>query len=107
MGKGIAASDRSKIMGGSPLLGVLLSGADSPADWLATGRALARVLLTVTAAGATAAFLNQPIEVEELRPRLQDAIGTVHLPQLLLRFGYAPPTAAAARRPLGEVVIYA
>lgn len=105
MGKGIAASDREKILSGSPLLAVFSSRDDGPADWMATGRGLARVLLKLTAKGATAAFLNQPIEVEMLRPRLQEAVYSTRIPQLLMRFGYGPKVHATARRPLDDVFI--
>ena len=107
LGNGVAAGDRDKIVEGSPLLGVFSSVGDEPRDWLATGRALARVLLTVSAAGATAAFLNQPVEVDELRPRLKSVAGVTGCPQLLLRFGYAGPVAASVRRPLSEFLIEA
>ena len=46
----------------APALVILATKDDAPADWLATGLALVRVLLGLTAAGATASFLNQPIE---------------------------------------------
>ncbi len=105
VGKGVAAGDREKILRGSPVLGVFSTQNDRPSDWLATGRALARVLLKLTACGATGAFLNQPIEVERLRPSLRKAIGTTGMPQLLLRFGYGPQVCRAARRRLDDVLI--
>ena len=105
LGNGVAASDRDKILTGSPVLAVFSSPEDRPADWLATGRALARVLLRLTASGATAAFLNQPIEVHDLRPRLRAVTATSGVPQVLMRFGYGPTVRAAARRPIGEVLI--
>lgn len=105
LGSGVAASDREKIIEGSPLLAVFSTESDAPGDWLATGRALSRVLLMLTASGATAAFLNQPIEVEQLRPRLRDVIGITGVPQLLLRFGYAETVRRSVRRPIEDVLI--
>lgn len=105
LGNGVAASDRRKIVEGSPVLAVFSSESDDTADWLATGRALSGVLLKVTAAGATASFLNQPVEVDALRTRLGQLIGTDDIPQLLLRFGYAEPVPASARRPVEDVLI--
>ena len=105
IGKGVAAGDRDKILNGSPLLAIFTTQNDRPSDWLATGRALARVFLKVTAAGATAAFLNQPIEVAELRPRLRRVIDTSFMPQLLMRFGYGPSVCRTARRPVDDVII--
>jgi len=105
LGNGIAASDRAKIVEGSPMLAVLSTKSDAPGDWLATGRALSRVLLKLTASGATAAFLNQPIEVEQLRPRLGHAIDTSGFPQLLMRFGYAEAVKQSVRRRIEDVLI--
>ena len=105
MGDRVAAADRDKILAGSPLLAVFATPQDVQADWIATGRALSRVLLTLTAAGATAAFLNQPVEVEQLRPRLREALGISGIPQLLMRFGYGPEVRASVRRPLESVLI--
>jgi len=103
MGKGIAAGDREKIVNGSPILAVFATRDDGPKDWLTTGRVLARVLLRLTASGATAAFLNQPIEVESLRPRLKELLSTVFTPQLLMRFGYGSSAHQTVRRPLDDV----
>jgi hypothetical protein len=43
---------------------------DSPRDWLAAGQALGYILLRARAEGASTSYLNQPIEVAELRPHL-------------------------------------
>jgi hypothetical protein len=44
-------------------------------------------------------------EVEELRPRLRQAIGIHGMPQLLMRFGYGPATQSSVRRPIETVVM--
>jgi hypothetical protein len=72
-------------------------------DWLQTGQALSRVLLKATAAGVSASFLTQPVEVEELRVELARLVSATW-PQLLLRLGYGPHIEPSARRPLTEVV---
>lgn len=105
MGRRVAAGDRDKIVNGSPLLAVMGTRDDHTANRIATGRSLTRVLLALTASGATASFLNPPIEVEPLRPRLRDVVGTRRVPQLLMRFGYGPASGPAARRPVDEVLI--
>ena len=68
VGKGVAARDR-KLAEGSPALFVLGTDGDTPADRLRAGLALARVLLRATQ-GVAASFLNQPVEVRELRPEV-------------------------------------
>ncbi len=100
-GKGQAAKD-SQLAEGSPVLAVLGTEDDTPPEWLAAGQALARVLLRARAEGVWASFLNQPIEVPELRPRLRDAIGQSGFPQLLLRMGYGPEVRPTPRRPAEE-----
>jgi hypothetical protein len=104
LGDGVAAKDEA-IASFSPALGVLATERDMPADWLAVGRALSRVMLTIAASGATAAYLNQPIEVAALRPRLRDEAGVAGVPQLLFRIGYGPRIAPSVRRPVSAVLI--
>jgi hypothetical protein len=83
---------------------VLSTPRDGKAEWLAAGEALQRILLRATAAGLTASYLNQAIEVPALRAGLRDALGEAGLPQVMIRLGYgleAPPT---PRRPVDEVL---
>ena len=106
IGDGIAAADERKILSATPALGLLSSSGDGPADWVATGRSLVRVLLTLTAAGYTASYLNQPIEVESLWPRFRDVVGCAGNPQIVLRMGRASDVPEpTARRALEEVLL--
>ncbi len=77
---------------------------DGKEDWVAAGEALQRVLLRATAAGLTASYLNQAIEVPGLRARLRDAIGEAGLPQVMIRLGYGLETPPTPRRELEEVL---
>ncbi len=104
MGASRAAHDQ-EIAAGSPLLAVLATDYDRPADWLRAGQALGRVLLRARADGISASYLNQPIEVPELRPQLRDALGLAGFPQLLLRLGYGTDPKPTPRRPLEQVLI--
>ncbi|MGG7643336.1 Acg family FMN-binding oxidoreductase [Rhodovulum sp. YNF3179] len=105
MGDGIAADDARKIMQGSPLLAALATQGDGKPAWLATGRALMDVLLRLERAGLAAAYLNQPIEVASLRPKLGAALGLSGSPQLLLRIGQPSlPAPASVRRPVEDVL---
>jgi len=101
-GKGQAAKDR-QLAEGSPVLAILGTEGDTPPEWLAAGQALARVLLRARAEEVWASFLNQPIEVAELRPRLREAIGVDGYPQLLLRMGYGPEVRPTPRQPVEEI----
>ena len=73
--------------------------------WLAAGQALARVLLRAGAENVWASYLNQPIELAELRPELCETIGCGGYPQLLLRMGYGPEVRPTLRRPVTEVQV--
>ena len=78
---------------------------DSAREWLAAGQALGYILLCARAEGVSASYLNQPIEVAELRPRLAAAIGRpAAFPQLLLRLGYAGDRKPTPRREAAEVI---
>lgn len=103
-GEGQAARDR-QLAEGSPVLVVLGTHADLPSLWFAAGQALARILLRAAVDGVSASFLNQPIELRELRPRVAEVLGTEGHPQLLLRMGYGPSVKPTPRRPVEEVLI--
>jgi hypothetical protein len=104
MGGGVGSKDR-ELAHSSPLLAVLGTEGDSPHDWLLAGQALQRVLLVASAHGVRASYLNQPIQVASLRPRMAELAGGDGLPQILLRFGYASnPLPPSPRRSLEDIV---
>jgi hypothetical protein len=90
-----------------PVVGVLGSLSDSPADQINAGQALQRVLLTATRAGLVASLLSQPIEVPEIREQLRIGLGRYGPPQIVLRIGYGTPSPSAPRRSVDDVVDYA
>jgi hypothetical protein len=105
IGKGQAAKDR-ELAERSPLLGVLGTADESPRAWLAAGQAMERILLRACAHGLTSSFLNQPVEVEALRPRLAEAIDrTGSKPQLVMRFGYGPDVEHSPRASVDDVLL--
>jgi iron-sulfur cluster repair protein YtfE (RIC family) len=103
VGKGVAARDR-KLADGSPTLLVLGTDGDTPADRLRAGIALGRVLLRATQEGVAASFLNQPVEVSELRPKVAELAGRSGPAQLVLRMGYGPAVQPTPRRPVRDVL---
>jgi hypothetical protein len=105
MGKGIAAKDQ-ELADGSPVLAVLSSVGESVKDWLATGQALQRVLLTGVQEGLQASYLNQAIQVPTLRTKVQHLLHKPNFPQILLRLGYpVSQQDASPRRDLMDVII--
>jgi hypothetical protein len=49
--------------------------------------------------------LNQPVEAATTRPQLQSLLGLgERRPDMVLRFGYAPPMPRSLRRPVAAVI---
>jgi nitroreductase len=103
VGHGVAATHEA-LTRGSPLLVVLSTAVDNNESWLATGQGLERLLLVAAASGFSASYLNQPIEVPELRRRLADDLGAARYPQLVLRIGRGPAVPHSPRRSLTDVL---
>ena len=103
-GNGVARADPPTAE--HPLLLLLSTDGDRPEDWARAGAALARVLLTATAAGLVANPQTQVLEVPGLRSSLTAELGLVGYPQMLLRVGYptGPGSPPAGRRPLADVM---
>ena len=100
-----ADADTEKLRS-SPGAVVVASDADDKAAWVRTGQVYERLALQMTALGIKSAFLNQPIEVAELRSQFQSALGLGQAaPQLLVRYGYAAALPRSLRRPVEEVLL--
>jgi hypothetical protein len=100
-----ADADAKKLRS-SPGAVVVASETDDKPAWVRTGQVYERMALKMTALNIKSAFLNQPIEVAELRLQFQNAIGLGEsLPQLLVRFGYADSMPRSLRRPVEQVII--
>jgi hypothetical protein len=105
IGKGQAAKDK-ELASGSPVLSVLGTDADEPLNWIQTGQALARILLQARANNIWTTFMNQPIEVPELRPKVLLAlVRATGFPQLLMRMGYSKEVKPTPRRDIEEVIV--
>jgi nitroreductase len=99
-----AADVQRAMVEASPLVSLLATADDKPANWLAAGQALQHMLLTATIAGVSASYLNPPIEIARLRPRLAQVFGSKRKPQMLLRLGYGRSIRPTPRRPMSEVL---
>lgn len=88
---------------------VLGSDADDRLAQLRAGEAASAILLTATAMGLASCPITEPLEIPETRAAVRDEIwGATGYPQMLLRLGWAPNSAAALpptpRRALDDVV---
>src|SRR5258707_549225 len=86
---------------------LLTTPADTPADWVAAGHALQRILLTSASYGVAAALYSQPVEVGWLREITRAQLGDGSWPQLVFRLGTVIQSAISGRRPLSRVLITA
>ncbi|MGE5186403.1 MAG: Acg family FMN-binding oxidoreductase [Acidobacteriota bacterium] len=95
-----------QLVDASPIVAVLGTSRDEPSEWLACGQALQAVLLHATSLGLAAAFVNQSLELPELRRRIATITEHVGMPHMMLRLGYpaAPIAHAAPRRDLDDVL---
>ena len=104
IGGGKAARDKQLALG-SPALAVVWTEEDSPRAWLEAGQGLAAALLSLQADGVSASYLNQALELPELRDRVRALLGREGAPQLILRLGYGRPTRPTPRRRVEEVLL--
>jgi len=105
LGRRVGDSD-GRLARQAPLLAVFTTEGDEPGDWLAAGEALQRALLVAAGAGIQAGYLNQPCQVDRLRPRLADEVGPAGVPQVVVRMGVpAKRPSSSPRRPVEDVVL--
>lgn len=88
---------------------VLGSEADDRLAQLRVGEATSALLLTATAMGLATCPITEPLEIPETRAAVRDEVwGAQGYPQMLLRLGWAPDSAAplppTPRRELSQVV---
>ncbi|MEO8029908.1 MAG: hypothetical protein ABI765_03610 [Gemmatimonadota bacterium] len=102
LGRGAAARDRQLALG-SPVLAVLWTDSETPRSLLAAGQALERALLQLTVDGISASYLNQVLEVPDLRDGVSRLLGREGYPQIILRLGFGPTLRPTPRRGVDRV----
>ena len=103
VGDGVAAA-HEQLARGSPLLIALSTPMDNNEAWLTAGQGLQRLLLVAAKSGYAASYLNQTIEVAELRARFASELQMTGHPQLLLRVGRGSAVPHSPRRPIADVL---
>ncbi len=89
-----------------PLLAVVLTDGDQPADEVAAGEVMLRLMLEAELAGLSCCPLSQAVDMPVFRRRLKTLMGWPSYPQMMLRLGSRPsgtPAPLTRRRPLAEV----
>ncbi len=84
---------------------ILLTTADTRADWLRAGQALHRLLAHAATQWVFASLHSQPLEQQAVRDLIRSRLGLPGAPQVLLQLGVARIAEATARRPASEVII--
>jgi hypothetical protein len=86
-------------------LAIFVGARADQAHWMRVGRACQRFALTATHLGLKHAFVNQPVEVADLRRELATLIGEPRKrPDIVMRFGYGPTLPFSLRRPVAAVL---
>jgi hypothetical protein len=76
------------------------------AHWVEVGRCYERFALQATALGIRNALVNQPVEVQAVRPQFATAFGLAgQRPDLIARFGRGPAMPSSLRRPVQAVLV--
>jgi len=102
---GQADTDATKIRS-SAGVAVFASSHDNKTAWVEVGRAYERFALQATALNIRTAFINQPIEVRELRSQFESWMGLEGEHALLMvRLGYGPTAPFSLRRPIDDVIV--
>jgi hypothetical protein len=85
---------------------VFVAETNTPEGWIQVGRSFERFALQATVLGIRHAHMNMPIEVAALRPAFADWLGMPgQRPNLVIRFGRAPPMPMSMRRALDNVIV--
>ncbi|MBV7256594.1 nitroreductase family protein [Pacificimonas sp. WHA3] len=85
-------------------IAVFTAAGEDPDHWIRVGRSYQRFALMATAMNIRHAHVNQPVEVEDLRPDFAQWLGVGDArPSLVIRFGYAPALPMSLRRSVAAV----
>ena len=85
---------------------VLSTDGTSYKDYIALGKTLERLLLTVCGSGFAYNFCNQPCEIPTLTEKLKSELQLSGYPSIILRLGYAEaPKFYAPRKSVDEVMV--
>ncbi len=95
----------SRHIASSAGIAVFVGERDDKEHWARAGQACQRFSLQATALGLKHAYINQPVEVERLRPELASLVGlSGRRPDVVMRFGYGDALPFSARRPVADVL---
>ena len=87
-------------------IAVFTSELNNKNHWVAAGRACQRFALQATCLGLKYAFINQPVEVPNIRNELSSYLGLGgRRPDIVVRFGNGPELPKSLRRPPEQLIL--
>jgi hypothetical protein len=87
-------------------IAIFVGQAADKAHWVEVGRCYERFALQATALGIRNALVNQPVEVQAVRPQFAKAFGlAAQRPDLVVRFGRGPAMPSSLRRTVQAVLV--
>ncbi|MDG5816405.1 hypothetical protein QA601_15015 [Chitinispirillales bacterium ANBcel5] len=96
----------SKFIKSSSAVAVLVAEHNTKESWINIGRAYERIALQATNLSIRHAFINQPIEVNSLRPQFDSWLGLKNESALLMiRLGRSASVPFSLRRPVDQVLM--
>lgn len=86
-----------------PLIAIVFTREDTPAEHLAAGAAMMRLMIAAQRAGLVSCPLSQAVDLPAFRGRVQGLMGWTSYPRIMLRIGYpSAPTDELATTPRRE-----
>jgi hypothetical protein len=90
-----------------PLIGVIFTDGDSPLERLRAGGSMMRLMIQAELDGLATCALSQAVDLLFFRSQLRTVMSWTGYPQMMVRIGQKPDSAAApltARRPVDDVL---
>jgi hypothetical protein len=90
-----------------PLIGVIFTGGDSPLERLRAGGSMMRLMIHAELDDLATCALSQAVDLLFFRSQLRTVMSRTGYPQMMVRIGQKPDSAAAAmtaRRPVDDVL---
>jgi nitroreductase len=104
-GWGVPAASPAPLLRQAGVTAILTTPHDGPVDWVNSGQALQRLLLTASASGVAAALHTQPLEIPAFREIVRVQLSGGAHPQMILRLGVTSQNEVSVRRPAGDVLL--
>jgi nitroreductase len=96
--------DEPRLEPAAPVVAVLATAQDRPADWVNAGQALHRMTLLAATKWVFASLHTQPLEIPSLRAAVRLELRLDGHPQMLLRLGHAGTATPTPRREFTQVL---